>query len=100
MARTGRMPSHSSFIVQLIRPETERDEEDERLDTGALQELTHRVRPEIYEALVEGFGDDSMLFASLWRTVHQESLEETLNEVTFDKAEAFSWICQGMYQLR
>jgi hypothetical protein len=72
-------------------------QEDGGLDIdSALQELSERVRPEIYAALEEVFGGDSMLFASLWRSVSDESLEDTLNEVTPEKGEAFSWICQGM----
>jgi hypothetical protein len=108
----------SSSLPQLVHPETDSNEADGRgaedreegeIDDGdadgdldindALQELSQRVRPEIYEALVDGFGDDSMLFASLWRTVSHESLEDTVNEVTPEKGEAFSWICQGMDQL-
>ena len=82
-----------------------------------LRELSQRVRPEIYEALKEGFDGDAMLFASLWRTPteydlrQQESVEEILapadlkaiysfpgNE-TARKLEALQWISEGMCQL-
>jgi len=79
---------------------TDNGDADGDLDVdNALRQLSQRVRPEIYEALVDGFGDDSMLFASLWRTVAHESLEDTVNYVTPEKGEAFSWICQGMAEL-
>jgi hypothetical protein len=95
LVATGKEPAESD--------EDKADESDSNKDH--LQELTVRVRLEIYEALKDGFGSDSMLFASLWRSpnedepLRQESLDETLNCVTSEKAEAFSWICEGMNQL-
>jgi hypothetical protein len=110
--RWDKLGIDSSSLVQLISPKTESigaehsENADDNPDTDdALRELSQRVRPEIYDALKEGFGDDSMLCASLWRSPtehdprYQESLEETLNEVTADKADAFRWICEGMYRL-
>jgi len=126
----------SSSLLELARPEADSNDEegrtaenskegetDERdadgaFDTNdALRELSQRVRPEIYEALKDGFGGDSILFASMWRTPtecdprQQESNEEILapadlktiysifGDETARKLEAFQWISEGMCQL-
>lgn len=126
----------SGSLYQLVRPEAdsndaegrraedseeagtdERDADADLNPDDALWELSQRVRPEIYEALKEGFGDDFMLLASLWRTPteydprRQESDEEILNpadlktiysipgDETARKLEAFLWVREGMCQL-
>ena len=101
-----RLGIEPSRLAQLVETETEPAEQyDEEAEDGfdsgkALQELSERVRPGIYEALKEGLGNDSMLFASLWRTVHQGSLDDILNnELTGNKLDAFMWICEGMGRL-
>ena len=91
-------------VGQLIGADFERDDDQDAdsLARAALNELSESARPETYEALKKGFGGDSALFASLWRTPtdgkrqEQESLYETLNEVTPQKGAAFDWICEGM----
>jgi len=95
-----------SSLAQLVAPETESDGRDDSFDTDdALQQSSQRVRPEIYDALVDGFGGDAMLFASLWRTPTdcdpraEESIDDVFNELTASKAEAFQWIRDGMDQL-
>ena len=43
---------------------------------GALLELMEEARSDIHEALREEFGDDSLLFVSLWNTVEYKLDEE------------------------
>jgi hypothetical protein len=63
------------------------------------------VRAEIFEALRDGFGGESHLFASLWRSpsahdpIHQESFVECVTDITGAKVEAFGWISEGMEEL-
>jgi hypothetical protein len=111
-------------VAQCTGPQFERDEEADAdtLFDQALCELVEEARPAIYEALKTDFGDDSLLFVSLWNTVDYEKDEgdgaseeqksmradvdreidwtedayRILNtELTGQKQQAFNWICQG-----
>jgi hypothetical protein len=90
---------------QRADPDEEEEADDDEGFTEELQELSRELRPEIYDALFEGFGGETGLFISLWRTptendpIHQESEAEIVSDVTADKLEAFSWIRGGMYVL-
>jgi len=52
------------------------DRDDKSLLEGALLELMEEARSDIHEALREEFGDDSLLFVSLWNTVEYKRDEE------------------------
>lgn len=68
--------------------------------------LIDRYRPEVFEALVKAFGNESSLFLSLWRASEggaidepEENGESVLNDVTPEKGGAFEWITEGMPSL-
>jgi hypothetical protein len=111
-------------VAQCVGPQFERDEEADAdtLFDQALSELIRGAIPPIYEALKTEFGDDSLLFVSLWNSVDYErdrddgeSEEQRsaradvdgkidctedaywiLNtEPTAEKQQAFNWVCQG-----
>jgi hypothetical protein len=108
-------------VAQCVGPQFERDEEadDNRLLDWALSHLIEEARPALYEVLKAEFGDDSLLFVSLWSTADYERNENgcddgevrasehreidwaedaywILNtELTGEKQRAFNWVCQG-----
>lgn len=68
----------SSFrIAQCVGPQFHDDEpaEEKKLLDGAISELLAEARSEIYEALRSEWGDDSLLFVSLWNTVEYQRNE-------------------------
>jgi hypothetical protein len=70
--------SVSSFrVAQCVGSEFEQDREagEEELLEGALLELMAVARSEIHEALRSEWGDDSLLFVSLWNTVEYQRNE-------------------------
>lgn len=94
-------------LGQLVGSEFEVSETSEYdLREHALSNLVNHVRGEVFNALVEGFGSISYLFASLWVTpragidpadLDDETLNEALNdELTGEKLEGFAWVEQGM----
>jgi hypothetical protein len=93
-------PCHAAVLVSQCS-----DWDDDLLDCGdstvfakALRRLAYQSREEVVEALIRGFGDSSLLFASLWRTrpeYSRVSITEVLNDATWDKMPAFEWIQAG-----
>jgi hypothetical protein len=108
-------------VAQCIGPQFRCDEgsDTEDLFDQALCELVEGSKKVIYGALKAEFGDDSLLFVSLWNTVEREKDEddiegrtssaradgeidwtegsyEILNlELTGQKQQAFNWVRQG-----
>lgn len=101
-------------VGQCVGPEFERDEEDDYgLLNSAVGHIARKAKPAIYEALKSEFGDDSLLFVSLWSTADYDNDESgkrkadaeidwaeesywILNtELTGEKQRAFNWVCQG-----
>ena len=79
--------------------------ETELVDHG-LRLLTTRERRPVWDALCAGFGNSSRLFVSLWRTRDdpasglgtsgkRESDEEILNDLSFEKIDAFEFVSKG-----
>jgi hypothetical protein len=87
-------------VDELLGPDEMRDSVDPCLFRERLQFLVNLSRHEIYEALIAHFGDDSRIFAALWKIQEPEEDEYfILNEDTLDKMAAFDWINQGMKEL-
>jgi hypothetical protein len=90
--------------------DADEDRDDQSLLEGALIELMQEARSQIHMALREEFGDDSLLFVSLWNTVEkpQQNAETNWlddagwilnNDVTGQKLAAHNWIAEGMHSL-
>lgn len=74
---------------------------------AALEELTRRERPVLFQALVKALGNPSKVFVALWRSrevpaVHpaangngRESDEAILSDLSFEKIAAFEYVSQG-----
>jgi hypothetical protein len=87
-------------VGELLGPDELRDSIDHSLLEDRLQFLVNLSRHEIYKALIAYFGDDSGIFAALWKIQEPEEDEYfILNEVTLDKMAAFDWINQGMREI-
>lgn len=97
-------------IGQLTGPEYDPEtEEDHDLVEQAVKELVNNARRDVCKALKEGFGSDSMLFASLWMSPELDAefiepdkvtLDEILNhDLVEGKHIAFGWIDAGMPSL-
>jgi 5-methylcytosine-specific restriction protein B len=82
-------------------------DDDYQLDDSVFEKLADSVRPEVLSALLDGFGNISMLFISLWRTNTPEiggddepddcyeTDDEILNySLTPQKATALNWLNQ------
>lgn len=82
-------------------------DDDYQLDDSVLQKLAYSVRPEVLSALLDGVGNISMLFVSLWRSNTPEIGEddepddcyETDDEILKDnltpqKITALNWLNQ------
>lgn len=108
-------------VAQCVGPQFEREEEadDQTLLDSAISRLVGEARPIIYDALKAEFGDDSLLFVSLWSTAdfgRDEDRREDgkpradqdaginwaedaywiLNtDLTGEKQRAFDWVRQG-----
>jgi hypothetical protein len=116
-------------IGQLVGAEDDDGSEecdDASLVADALTQLADDARPEVAEALLAHFGNESGLFLSLWRSrelqhdqsdvdldeddddweddagdwAEAESDDEILNEVTGSKLQAFAWISEGCLPYR
>ena len=100
-------------VGQLVGPQFEAGESDgDSLFYSALVRLTNKVRPAIYQALLEAFGGDAMLFVALWNSRKRErtSEDEVENEdgyeedadailnddLTGSKMRAWCWLAEGM----
>jgi hypothetical protein len=89
-----------THIDELLSPGNPCDSDDTSLFKDRLQFLVNLSRSEIYKALVADFGDDSGVFAALWKIQETEEDDYTiLNDATPDKMAAFDWINQGMREL-
>jgi hypothetical protein len=67
--------SLSTFrVAQCVGSQFSKDEEadDDQLLEDALRNLMDKARSDIHQALRSKFGDDSLLFVSLWNTVEYE----------------------------
>jgi hypothetical protein len=64
-------------VAQCVGPQFSKDEDadDNQLLEDALRELMDKARSDIHEVLRSKFGDDSLLFVSLWNTVECERNE-------------------------
>jgi hypothetical protein len=64
-------------VAQCVGSQFSKDEEadDDQLLEDALRNLMDKARSDIHEALRSKFGDDSLLFVSLWNTVEYERSE-------------------------
>jgi hypothetical protein len=88
-------------VDELLGPDELRDSVDHSLFEDRLQFLVNLSRREIYRALITYFGDDSGIFAALWKIQEPEEDEYfILNDVTPEKMAAFDWIREGMRELR
>lgn len=76
-----------------------------------LRLLTGRERQPVWEALCNGFGNPSRLFIALWRCREEplssssrpaarESDEQILNDLSFEKIDAFEFVSRGFPPLR
>jgi 5-methylcytosine-specific restriction protein B len=85
-------------------------DDDYQLDDSVFEKLADSVRPEVLSALLDRFGNISMLFISLWRTNTPEICEddepddcyETDDEIlnynlTQQKVTALNWLNQQCY---
>jgi hypothetical protein len=95
-------------LGQLLGVEADLDgarSEAELVDQG-LRLLTTRERSPLWDALCAGFGNSSRLFIALWRTREDpatglgpngkaESDEEILNDLSFEKIDAFEFVSRG-----
>lgn len=80
--------------------------ESETLE-AALEELTRRERPVLFQAMVRGLGTPSKVFVALWRSREvaatsgggngngRESDEQILNDLSFEKINAFEFVSKG-----
>ena len=114
------MGLNSFRVAQLIGNDPEfspdDDSDESSLLEAALYSLIDDERGEICKALCEGFDGESMLFVSLYNSMHHEkdqesdpddidesppSPDDVLNtNITFEKLRAFSWISEGMPRVR
>jgi len=102
------------------------ESDDASLISDALTQLVDDARPEVVEALLAHFGNESGLFLSLWRSLEPQSDQddanhdeddddweedegdweeaetddEILNDVTGLKLRAFLWINEGCWSYR
>ncbi|MEP0775479.1 MAG: hypothetical protein HRF46_14110 [Acidobacteriota bacterium] len=94
-------------VGQLLGPEvplTGANTEAEALEE-ALEELTRRERPVLFEGLVRALGNPSKVFVAFWRSreaAHgggngngRESDEAILNDLSFEKIDAFEFVSKG-----
>lgn len=95
-------------LGQLLGVEADLDgarSETELVDQ-ALRLLTTKERRPVWDALCAGFGNSSRLFISLWRTREdpagglgpggtRESDDEILNDLSFEKIDAFEFVSRG-----
>jgi hypothetical protein len=93
-------------VGQALGPHYLEDTDDPIELETALKALIDHYRPEVFEALVKGFGNESSLFLSLWRASEggaidepEECAESVLNEGTPERMKAFEWITEGMPSL-
>lgn len=79
----------------------------------AVDALSRQQRERVFETLRDTYGDTSMLFLALWRSMtgpreelddgelHRwEDDDEVLNDVTAAKAMVFEWLSEGGYPCR
>jgi hypothetical protein len=83
------------------------DPDDEVKLESALLALIDRIRPDVSDTLVKGFGNESTLFLSIWRASEggaidepEEDSDSVLNGVSLEKMKAFEWITEGMPSLK
>jgi hypothetical protein len=93
-------------IGQALGPNYLEDSKDPLDLDDAILALIDEIRPEVFAALVKGFGNESSLFLALWRASQGGAIDEpeedgdsVLNDVTPEKGKAFEWITEGMPSL-
>lgn len=85
----------ASDVKQLIGSIFDRnlneDEDEDELNNSELRYLVNNARKEVVAALIEGFGNDSMLFDSLWQSnqleIDEPKIEENDEEYNFYRAD-------------
>jgi hypothetical protein len=96
-------------VGQLIGRDSDCDDEldDSELYRDALRYLASEARHEVYRALIEGFGNASALFISLWRSNFYYADEELVSDedivssdLTPEKHTAYEWITEGCHPYR
>ena len=93
-------------IGQGLGPDYQRNSEGFLDLESALSDLLDDSRSEIFDALVKAFGNESLLFSSLWRASDGSEIEELeeedkviLNRIDPSKMRAFEWVTNGMPRL-
>lgn len=100
-------------LGQLVGPDSDLGDEDQV--ENAVHALIGRERPLVLRSLLDGFGDVSGLFVSLWRSAMADESNRTLdddedqeptptdrdvlNDVTEENLAAYQWIDDGCEQL-
>lgn len=94
-------------VGQVLGPKYQEDSDEPVGLESALLALIDKVRTEVSDNLVKGFGNESTLFLSLWRASEggtidepEEDADSVLNEVTAERMKAFEWITEGMPSLK
>jgi hypothetical protein len=94
-------------VGQALGPSSLLDLDTDSVDLAtALLELMNEDRPNVCEALVNIFGNESSLFASLFKACDGRQIEEpelddyfVLNDISPNKMRGFEWITEGMPML-
>jgi hypothetical protein len=92
----------------------EKIEKDPKVDLvkEGICALVESERSPVVNALINGFGNESLVFANLWQSRqstnssesnleedfsgHHETIDDVLGDMTFEKMKAFEWIAEGM----
>lgn len=113
---TDSLEVHPFFIGQLLGGKEDWSGSDLEPDLdAALRSLANAERDAVVKALLAHYGSESALFIALWRSrqsepspaeedeeeddTWRESDWEIVNDVTFSKLEAFSWLTEGGYPI-
>jgi len=93
-------------VGQLLgrNPDFDRELDESQQYSDVLRHLAYEVRGEICRVITDGFGDESQLFISLWRTNPPYADREKVtdhdivnSDLTPDKTAVFAWITEGCY---
>lgn len=74
------------------------DEPDLEFDSDGIRFIARKYRHEVLSALLHGYGDETALFVSLWRTYpedHFASTNEIVNSISTEKMAAYGWVTAG-----